>query len=75
MKKFLTNPTIGFALLFFDELLFNTLDSIDWQSFKVADLLKKEWQRGKQNRKKACRVKKSLKCQKPNEKVFDKPYN
>ena len=61
MKKFLTRPAIGFALLFFDELLFNILDSIDWQSFKVIDLLKKEWQRGKQNQKKACRVKNSLK--------------
>ena len=45
MKKFLTSPTIGFALPFFDELMFDTLDSIDWQSFKVADQLKKEWQR------------------------------
>ena len=47
MKKLLTSPTIRFALLFFDKLLFNTPDSIDWQTFKVADLLKKElttWQ-------------------------------
>ena len=43
---------------FFDELLFNSLDSIDCQSFKVADLLKKEWQRGKQNRKKTPTVSK-----------------
>ena len=48
MKKFLTRPTIAFTLLFF-ELLLNALDSINWQSFNVADQLKKEWQRGKQN--------------------------
>ena len=34
------------------ELLLNKLDSIDWQNFKVADLLKKQLQRGKQNPKK-----------------------
>ena len=49
---------LGLPSSFFDELLFNNLDSIDWQSFKVTDLLKKEWQRGKQNQKK------SLLCQK-----------
>ena len=38
VKKFLTSSTIGFALLFFlMKLLFNTFDSIDWQSFKVTD--------------------------------------
>ena len=49
---------LGLHSSFFDELLFNTLDSIDWQSFKVADLLKKEWQQGKQNQKKMSTVSK-----------------
>ena len=53
---------MGLPSSFFDGLLFNKLDSIDWQSFKVADPLKKEWQKGKQNQKNACRVKNSLKC-------------
>ena len=53
-------PTIRFADSFFDELLLNTLHSIDWQGFKVADLLKKESQRGKQNQK----SKQSMPCQK-----------
>ena len=61
-KSFWQALQLGLPSSFFDELLLNTLDSIDWQSFKVADLLKKEWQRGKQNQKKACRVKNSLKC-------------
>ena len=59
-EKLLTSPTIGLPSSFFDELLFNKVDSIDWQSFKVTDQLKKEWQRGKQNQKKVCRVKNSL---------------
>ena len=38
---------LGLPSSFFDDLLFNKLDSIYWQSFKVRDLPKKEWQRGK----------------------------
>ena len=49
---------LGLPSTFFDELLFNIIDSIDWQSFKVTDLLKKEWQRGQ------IKSKKSLPCQK-----------
>ena len=29
---------LGLHSSFFDELLFNSIDSINWQSFKVADL-------------------------------------
>ena len=49
---------LGLPASLFDELLFNTLDSIYWQSIKVADQLKKGWQQGKQNQKKG------LPCQK-----------
>ena len=43
--------------LFFDELLFNKLDSIDWQSFKVT---KKSGNGANKIKKKVCRVKNSL---------------
>ena len=35
------SKTFWHGRLFLTELLFNILDSIDWQSFKVTDLLKK----------------------------------
>ena len=46
--KFLTSPTMGLPSPFFDKLLFNTIDSIDWKSFKSGNGANK-------NQKKSCR--------------------